>query len=151
MKTLQQLAEAIVIELVHYTDTLGVEDIQAYMSINHWSYDELRKLVISEAEKYGGFDEADIDHWVHHETVTDTKWVKTEQVDYTELQTGESFIGYNPNWVDADWNPKGVRECYPDEGSETFWTSMKWNGDYDCYDATTEVPTHIRAYPEPPL
>lgn len=45
---------------------------------------------------------------------------------------GVPVLGYSPDWVDPDFNPDGVRECwYGDDG----WVSAHWLADQDDYKA----------------
>lgn len=55
-------------------------------------------------------------------------------------------IGYHPEWVDEDFNPKGVRECFR-YGDGTDWHTAKWVDGPDVYITTDEVPLLWTAYP----
>lgn len=40
-------------------------------------------------------------------------------------------IGYHPEWVHEDYNPTGLRECYPtDDGT---WISAAWDSNADTW------------------
>lgn len=83
------------------------------------------------------------------------KWLMETAIAYSaKIALGASFVsvevatpghsipvvGYNPEWVDLDFNHDGVRECF--EGDD-YWTSAKWNGCQDCWDADVDTsPTH---------
>lgn len=61
-------------------------------------------------------------------------------------EMGTPVIGYNPAWVDMDFNERGLRECftYGDEaapGGE--WHTAKWVDGLDTYVTTDDdKPTH---------
>jgi hypothetical protein len=68
---------------------------------------------------------------------------------------GMIVLGYSPNWVDEDFNPTGVRECFLNEGE---WNSCKWDNDQDTWwndetwqQKTDGPPTHFMLRPEPPM
>ena len=61
-------------------------------------------------------------------------------------------IGFNPDWIDDDFNPKGVRECAL-YGDGTEWMTARWCDLHDQWHTTYEheaEPTHWMEYPEPP-
>lgn len=61
-------------------------------------------------------------------------------------------LGYNPDWVDGDFNPKGVRECVL-YGDGTQWMTARWCDAHDCWITTYDheaIPTHWMEYPKPP-
>src|SRR6185503_14849050 len=65
-------------------------------------------------------------------------WVKVEN----DLPPTCTIVdGFNEIWIDEDFNPEGIRECFlADEG---YWTSAEWNNDQDCWDADNKfAPTH---------
>lgn len=55
-------------------------------------------------------------------------------------EEGVEVIGFNPEWIDEDFNPNGTRACtYFDE----CWISAKWNDYSDSYNSRdSESPTH---------
>ncbi len=56
-------------------------------------------------------------------------------------------LGFNKEWIDADFNPKGVRECFI-YGDGTEWHTAKWNNCSDLWMTTDDdVPTHWMNYP----
>lgn len=65
---------------------------------------------------------------------------------------GEVVIGFAPDWIDEDFNPLGLSECFRmDEGN---WVRPVWNNCHDCYDTDLDAmpPTHwmrLRRWPEP--
>lgn len=62
---------------------------------------------------------------------------------------GQVVIGYSPEWIDEDYNPKGVRECFTCCAGEKGWTSMKWCGYHDDWHCDNDTaPTHICLIPE---
>lgn len=63
---------------------------------------------------------------------------------------GVPLFCYHHDWIDADFNPKGVREGFynPNEESDD-WTTAKWNNDQDRYMTFYDVPSHWML-PEPP-
>lgn len=45
--------------------------------------------------------------------------------------------GWNKNWIDEDFNPEGIRECFlQDKGG---WVSARWNAQHDCWDNDEET------------
>lgn len=57
-------------------------------------------------------------------------------------------LGYSPKWVNEDFEPEGIRECFYNEE----WCSAKWNNDRDCWDADYDTkPTHWMQRPQPPI
>lgn len=53
------------------------------------------------------------------------------QVDKRKPEVGVPVLGYHPEWVNEDFNPTGVCECWIDEDGE--WTSAQWDNDQDSY------------------
>jgi hypothetical protein len=45
---------------------------------------------------------------------------------------GKMLIGYNKNWVDDEYNPSGICECFVDDDGN--WTFTKWNIHTDEFD-----------------
>lgn len=58
---------------------------------------------------------------------------------------GVPFIGYNPHWVDQDFNPKGIRECHRYDGD--MYLSAVWFNEQDCWVKSRVKPTHWMPYP----
>lgn len=56
-------------------------------------------------------------------------------------------IGYNPDWVDEDTNPEGVRECFLGGGG---WINAEWNSYQDVYETRETAPTHWQPMPKAP-
>jgi hypothetical protein len=58
---------------------------------------------------------------------------------------GVPVIGYNPDWIDPDFNDRGYRECFT-YGDATVpggeWHTAKWVDGADQYETTDEAPTH---------
>lgn len=52
---------------------------------------------------------------------------------------------FNPEWIDEDFNPEGIREGCKTDMPDQPWVSCVWNSSYDEYN-TDEVssPTHWR-------
>lgn len=60
-------------------------------------------------------------------------WVSTDNE--VPGETAFDVIGFHPDWVDEDFNPKGVRICcYTDSG----WYCAKWVDCHDCYAGLSE-------------
>ena len=57
-------------------------------------------------------------------------------------------LGYSPEWVDEDFEPEGVRECFVQNDNE--WNSAKWNNDQDTWENEESKPTHWMQRPQPP-
>lgn len=60
-------------------------------------------------------------------------------------EMGMPVIGYNPDWIDPDFNERGYRECFT-YGDATVpggdWHTAKWADGADQYETTDEAPTH---------
>lgn len=70
-------------------------------------------------------------------------WIKVNE-EIIKKCLGIPVLGYNPEWVNEDFNPKGVRECFASDGGEDGWISAKWDSDSDCYNTDyISVPTHV--------
>ncbi len=46
--------------------------------------------------------------------------------------------GYNPAWIDTDFNPDGIRECFR-TGDGFDWHCSKWNDSAGCYETVQEA------------
>lgn len=57
-------------------------------------------------------------------------------------------IGYSSKWVDEDFNPKGVRECFL-TGDGTEWVTALWIDYQDTYSRCDDGPEYWCEYPEP--
>lgn len=44
-------------------------------------------------------------------------------------------LGFNPEWIDEDFNPSGIRVGFL---SEDGFTSATWNNEQDCFDTVYE-------------
>ena len=80
---------------------------------------------------------------------TQTNWVPCSDRLPTETVP---VLGYNAEWVDGDFNPKGIRECVL-YGDGTQWMTARWCDTHDCWVTTYDheaIPTHWMEYPEPP-
>ncbi|QIB67143.1 hypothetical protein [Kineobactrum salinum] len=62
---------------------------------------------------------------------------------------GEPVIGWHPNWICDDFNPRGIRECFR-FGDGTEWHNARWNDSQDCYETDKEAPKAWRPYPVAP-
>ena len=59
-------------------------------------------------------------------------------------------LGYNEKWVDEDFEPEGIRECFYSEAMGE-WNSAKWDNDQDHWWNDTETsPTHWMQRPDKP-
>lgn len=56
-------------------------------------------------------------------------------------------MGYNPSWVDEDFNPRGIRECFR-TGDGTEWVSARWTDGCDTYETDEGPPTHYYEIPD---
>jgi hypothetical protein len=85
-------------------------------------------------------------------------WIKINE-DYKPVE-GVVVLGYNPSWVDEDYNPRGMNICFMQDG---YWLVSVWCNSCDCWhtkstDASMnpehykpiEPPTRYIAYPKPP-
>lgn len=52
---------------------------------------------------------------------------------------------FNPEWIDEDFNPEGIREGCKTDMADQPWVSCVWNSSFDEY-VTDEIssPTHWR-------
>lgn len=57
-------------------------------------------------------------------------------------------LGFSADWIDFDYNPAGIRECFMDDME--IWLSPKWNNYQDVYENDVEAPTHWQPLPAPP-
>jgi hypothetical protein len=72
------------------------------------------------------------------------RWVKAEE----DLPPECTIVwGYSLKWVDEDYNPEGVRECFY---NDNLWNSAKWCNEQDAWDNDETNPTHWMRLPEPP-
>ena len=64
---------------------------------------------------------------------------------YSRLDLAYPMLGYSKEWVCADFNPTGIRECSYIYG--VGWQSAKYAYSGDCYITdTTTAPTHVLPY-----
>jgi hypothetical protein len=70
----------------------------------------------------------------------------------TAPKDGTVFLGWSKAWVDEDFNPNGIRECFYNGGPlEPECWSAKWKNDFDTWAVDEESePTHWMPLPEPP-
>lgn len=60
---------------------------------------------------------------------------------------GRQVIGYHPCWIDNDFNPRGIRECFR-TGDGTEWINATWVDHQDCYREGYEAPIMWHDYPK---
>ena len=71
----------------------------------------------------------------------------------TAPRDGTVFLGYSEEWIDADFCPDGIRECFLNggPGPDGIWTSAKWDNCNDTWWPDEETkPTHWMPLPTPP-
>lgn len=52
-------------------------------------------------------------------------------------------IGFSPDWIDADFNERGLRECFTyGDPANPSWHSARWLDEQDCYMTGEDAPTH---------
>lgn len=61
------------------------------------------------------------------------RWVKVED---SLPEHGVCVLGFSEKWVDEDFNPTGVRECYVDQ--DGAWASTEWDNDQDSWHTHSE-------------
>jgi hypothetical protein len=62
---------------------------------------------------------------------------------------GVPVLAFSSTWIDPDFNPRGIRECFI--GGDGDLLSAWWDNDMDnwwCDDKS--VPSHWLPFPEPP-
>lgn len=59
-------------------------------------------------------------------------WIKVDNIN--DIPEGEEVLAYNPEWIDEDFCPTGVRIgfCTDGDNGKTFY-SAKWNNEQDSY------------------
>ena len=62
-----------------------------------------------------------------------SQWIKIEEP--YDIPEGEEVIGYNPAWIDEDFNPNGTRVGF---FTEVGFASAKWIDSQDCYGTCSE-------------
>lgn len=66
-----------------------------------------------------------------------TYWKKVSE---NKPPYGEHVIGFSRKWIDADFNPKGIRECFL---TYDGWTSAKYLDTQDVYTTCySEIPEY---------
>ena len=58
--------------------------------------------------------------------------------------------GFNKIWIDEDFNPEGIRECFLHD-NEKIWFSAGWNNDCEEWITVESAPTHWMQRPLSPL
>ena len=85
------------------------------------------------------------------------EWVK---IDFKDTKTFPPpctvVLGYSKKWIDEDFEPEGIRECFMgdmpfDEQDGQEWSSCVWDNDMDDWHNDYETkPTHWMQRPLPP-
>lgn len=77
-------------------------------------------------------------------------WVSLDEM--VSPPFSEPVDGYHPDWVDEDFNPDGIRECFwTGSEDEPHWFCAAWLDYQDCYETVeNQPPTHWRKRPAPP-
>lgn len=60
-------------------------------------------------------------------------------------EMGTPVIGFNPDWIDPDFNDRGLRECFTYGDADApggEWHTAKWVDSADQYETTDDKPTH---------
>lgn len=58
-------------------------------------------------------------------------------------EMGTPVIGFSPDWIDADFNERGLRECFTyGDPANPSWHSARWLDEQDCYMTGEDAPTH---------
>ena len=64
-----------------------------------------------------------------------SQWVAVSGVEV------DGLYGFNPDWVDADFCPQGIREIAM---AGDRWVSARWDAVHDCWNMDIESqPTHV--------
>ena len=65
---------------------------------------------------------------------------------------GQEVLGFNPGWIDEDFNPDGICLCFHNNFSEEpYWFRSAWDNELDtweCLAGEELAPTHWM--PKPP-
>ena len=88
-----------------------------------------------------------VEEWEYIDSLNlSPNWILTKE---NPLEYGIEVIGFHPDWIDEDFNPKGTRIGFL-LGDE--FISAEWNNDQDCYDTDEKLtPTHYMLIPSKPL
>lgn len=104
-----------------------------------------------------------INFWNQTEYPEDAKKAFAEIISFIELEVEGKWIdvredkppvntvvlGYNKLWIDEDYEPEGIRECFYTDENE--WCSARWNNSMDEWIADRDTsPTYWMQRPEPP-
>lgn len=78
------------------------------------------------------------------------KWIKVEPGNLPKQ--GVPVIGFSRSWIDKDFNPCGIRECFTTDAGEYGWCSAKWLDEQDDYTADYKsIPEYWMPMPQQPL
>ena len=79
------------------------------------------------------------------EALAEREWVSVTPETLPDANLGP-VLGFHKQWIDEDFNPKGIRECFVyGDGSE--WQSAKWDGYADQWITSDEAPSHWQPLP----
>ena len=70
------------------------------------------------------------------------RWIPVEE---KLPENGDEIELQNNEWIN-DFNPKGIRNGYYDKCKNPVFYSCFWNTDEECYDTSTQKPTHWRYF-----
>lgn len=86
-------------------------------------------------------------HWLEeiaesHPAFASDAWISIDDA----KPEGEPVDFFNPAWIDADFNPHGIREGYriPGEEGDREYVSAAFVPMQDCWTESSEAPTHWR-------
>lgn len=77
------------------------------------------------------------------------EWVNVDSNNLPE--DGVPVLGFSKYWIDVDFNPQGIRECFYINDNLFGWRSAVWNPVFDEWDTDdTSIPEYWLPFPEHP-
>ncbi len=70
------------------------------------------------------------------------RWIPIEE---KLPENGDEIELQNNEWIN-EFNPKGIRSGYYEKCKNPVFYSCFWNTDGECYDISTQKPTHWRSF-----
>lgn len=64
------------------------------------------------------------------------KWIDYEQ---SKPPVGIEVLAQSDKWIDEDFNIRGIRLGFQNEGDDGYFISAKWNNYHDAYDTIDDI------------